>query len=168
MNLKQKLDYHYNAFDKSQISPDPLQFLHTFSDEPDIEAMGMVASVFAYGNVKQIINTLKRILTAADNKPYKFIKDFNNKNLKYKLKNLKHRFYTEQDIVLFFSLLSEIYKESGSLKNVFMSKFSPLDGNIKNSLSCFSNHFIERAEEENSKGQISQGVKFMFPMPEQG
>jgi len=37
MNLKQRLDYHYNAFDKSQISPDPLQFLHLFDDEMDIK-----------------------------------------------------------------------------------------------------------------------------------
>jgi uncharacterized protein (TIGR02757 family) len=168
MNLKQKLDYHYNAFDKSQISPDPLQFLHLFDNELDIEAMGMVASVFAYGNVKQIINTLNKILTAADNKPHKFIKDFNSKNLKYKLNGLKHRFYTEQDIVLFFSLLSEIYEESGSLKNVFMQAYSPLDENVKNSLSGFSYHFIVRAEDRNVKGKISQGVKFMFPMPEQG
>src|SRR3990167_3905173 len=49
MNLSQKLNYHYKAFDKSQISPDPLQFLHLYEEEGDIEVMGFIASVFAYG-----------------------------------------------------------------------------------------------------------------------
>ena len=49
-----------------------------------------------------------------------------------------------------------------------MQAYSPLDENIKNSLSGFSYHFIVRAEDKNVKGKISQGVKFMFPMPEQG
>jgi len=168
MNLKQKLDYHYHAFDKSQISPDPLQFLHLFKDERDIEVMGIVASVFAYGNVRQINNTLDKILTIAENKPYKFVKAFNNKNLKSKLKYLKHRFYTGEDIIMFFSLLCDIYKEFGSLKNLFMQSYLPLEENIKNSLSVFSYHFIARSEDKSKKGKITTGVKFMFPMPEHG
>jgi len=47
--LKQKLDSHYKAFDKSQLMPDPLQFPHLFEDEKDIEVMAFIASVFAYG-----------------------------------------------------------------------------------------------------------------------
>ena len=73
MNLKQKLDYHYKTFDKSQISPDPLQFLHLFSKEEDIEVMGFIASIFAYGNVKQIINTLDKILVISGSNPYDFV-----------------------------------------------------------------------------------------------
>jgi uncharacterized protein (TIGR02757 family) len=168
MNLKQRLDYHYLAFDKSQISPDPLELLHLFNDGLDIEVMGIIASVFAYGNVKQILNTLNKILTIVENKPYEFVTCFNKQNLKSKLKNLKHRFYTDEDIIIFFSLLSSIYKEFGSLENLFMKKYLPGDENIKNSLSGFSNYFIERAEEETGKGEITRGVKFMFPSPESG
>jgi len=168
MNLKQRLDYHYSAFDKSQISPDPLQFLHQFKDDKDIEVMGMIASVFAYGNVKQINNTIGKILSVTENHPYKFVHNFHSKNLKAKLKNIKHRFYTEQDIIILFALLSDVYKESGSLKNLFMKNYSPTDENIKESLSGFSNHFIERAENKSDKGKISRGVKFMFTSPESG
>ena len=168
MNLKQRLDYHYNVFDKSQISPDPLQLLHLFNDELDIEVIGIIASVFAYGNVKQIISTLNKILFITGNKPYKFVKDFNNKNYKTRLKNLKHRFYTEEDIIIFFSLLCDIYKEFGSLKNLFMNNYLPGDENIKKSLSTFSNQFIIRAEDKSLNGKINPGVKFMFPSPESG
>ncbi len=37
MLLKQKLEYHYKAFDKTKLEPDPLQFPHKFTDEKDIE-----------------------------------------------------------------------------------------------------------------------------------
>lgn len=168
MNLKQKLDYHYRAFDKSQISPDPLQFLHLFNDELDIEAMGIIASVFAYGNVKQIINTLDRILTIAESKPYKFVKDFHKHNLHLKLKNLKHRFYTEEDIIIFFSLLCDIYKEYGSLKNLFLKSYLPGDENIKKSLSGFSNLLLNAAGGKCRKGKIYPGVRFMFTSPDSG
>ncbi len=76
MNLKQKLEYHYKAFDKSKLEPDPLQFPHLFKDEKDIEVMAFIASVFAYGNVKQIVNSLNRFLEIANNQPYKFIQNF--------------------------------------------------------------------------------------------
>ena len=59
-NLEQKLEYHYKAFDKTKIEPDPLQFPHLFQEEKDIEVMAFIASVFAYGNVKQIINSLNK------------------------------------------------------------------------------------------------------------
>jgi uncharacterized protein (TIGR02757 family) len=168
MNLKQKLDYHYRAFDKSQISPDPLQFLHLFNDSMDIEVMGIIASVFAYGNVKQIINTVKKILIIAENKPYMFVKEFNRKNLKFKLKNLKHRFYTESDIVILFSLMCDVYNEYGTLKKLFMKSYNSQDETIKKSLSGLSNNLILRAEDRGINGKLSPGVKFMFPSPENG
>jgi uncharacterized protein (TIGR02757 family) len=134
----------------------------------NIEVIGIIASVFAYGNVRQIINTLNKILIISDNRPYKFVKNFHNKNLKSKIKNLKHRFYTEEDIIMYFSLLCDAYSEFGSLKNLFMRFYFPFDENIKKSLSGFSNHFIARAEVKSVKGKINPGVKFMFPVPEYG
>ena len=73
--LKEKLDFHYKAFDKSQISPDPLQFLHFYKDVKDIEIVGFISSVFAYGNVRQIISTLNSIFNVLGEHPYSFIKN---------------------------------------------------------------------------------------------
>ena len=73
MDLKQKLEYHYKAFDKSKLEPDPLQFPHLFQDEKDIEVMAFIASIFAYGNIKQIINSLNTFLLIVKNQPYEFI-----------------------------------------------------------------------------------------------
>lgn len=167
MNLKQKLDYHYKAFDKSQISPDPLQFLHLFRDKRDIETIGFISSIFAYGNVKQIINTMDKIIEAFDYHPYEFVINFKKKNYAYKLKDIKHRFYTEEDITVFFLLLNDVITEFGSIKNLFYKFYNCEDINIKNALSKFSEYFINSVQNRFGKN-ISLGVKFMFPLPELG
>jgi uncharacterized protein (TIGR02757 family) len=161
MNLKQKLDYHYKAFDRTTISPDPLQFLHLFSDEKEIELVGFISSVFAYGNVKQIINTLNRLMAAGGNRPYEFIMNSTAAEIKKKLKGIKHRFYSEQDVQEFFLTLSRLYKKEGSLENIFMKYYNPADDNLKFPIQKFSGHFI-------SAGYNSPGFRFMFPLPEKG
>lgn len=168
MTIKQKLNFHYKAFDKSQISPDPLQFLHLFNDEKDIEAIGFIASVFAYGNVKQIINTLDKILIVANANPYYFILNLNKKHNQIKLKGLKHRFYTGDDILNLFSSLHTLYKSEGTLKNIFLKNYNPGDKNIKEGLSGFSKRFIDEIKKNSKSKKVSQGVRFMFPLPELG
>ncbi|HKI78328.1 MAG TPA: TIGR02757 family protein [Ignavibacteriaceae bacterium] len=168
MTLEQKLNFHYKAFDKSQISPDPLQFLHLFKNEKDIESFGFIASVFAYGNVRQIINTLDKILIITNAKPQNFITNFNRSENWIKLKGLKHRFYTDEDIINLFLALQSIYKKEGSLKNVFLKYYSGDNKNIKEALSGFSNAFINKIKLKTNKSKVSLGVRFMFPLPELG
>ena len=165
LTLKQKLDYHYKAFDKSQLEPDPLQFPHLFKDEKDIEVLAFIASIFAYGNVKQIINTLQKFLTISNSKPFLFIQNFVHTELKSEIR-LSHRFYTQRDVTKLFFLLKQVYKEYGSLKNLFLSGFSKNDNNIKNAITNFSNYFLKNAKQE--FGKLSRGLVFMFPLPEKG
>lgn len=162
--LKQKLDYHYKAFDKSQLEPDPLQFPHLFKDDKDIEVMAFIASVFAYGNVKQIINTLNKFLIISDNKPYDFIKNFSaNSNSTL---SLNHRFYSNGDVIQLFQLLKNVYDEFGSLKNLFLSGYDSKNESIKKGITNFGQHFLNKAKKE--LGETSRGLVFMFPLPEKG
>lgn len=164
MKLKQKLEYHYKAFDKSKLEPDPLQFPHLFDDEKDIEVMAFIASVFAYGNVKQIVNALNAFILIAKNQPYKFIRNIlANKILP---SNFVHRFYSTNDILHLFQLLNSAYDEFDSLKKLFLSGYQPEDSNTKNAITNFSNYFLEKAQDE--FGELSGGLKFMFPLPEKG
>lgn len=165
MTLKQKLEYHYKAFDKTKLEPDPLQFLHLFNREEDIELMGFIASLFAYGNVKQIENTLNRLLELFKGKPYQFIINLTEKDAQ-KISGIKHRFYSDEDIKkLFYVLKGELNKYS-AIKNIFLKGYLFSDENVKNGISNFSNHFLISFKE--TFGEISNGIKFMFPLPEKG
>ena len=164
-NLKQKLEYHYRAFDKTKLEPDPLQFPHLFKDEKDIEVMAFIASVFAYGNVRQIINSLNKFLLVCDNKPYHFIKNYSVKDFQTQY-SLIHRFYSSKDITQLFHLLNLAYREFGSLKKLFLSDYKETDENVKNAITNFSDFFLENTRRE--FGIVSNGMKFMFPLPEKG
>ncbi len=168
MNLKQRLDYHYKAFDKEKISPDPLQFLHLYSDEKDIEVMGFIAAVFAYGNVKQIINTLNKFVEISEGRPYRFITSFSDHKRDERLTGLYHRFYTYKDVINLFLAMERVYADNGSLKNLFLGYYSDKDENIKKALSGFSHHFINEIQKVTKHGYLSRGAKFMFPLPELG
>ena len=161
-SLKQKLDYHYRYFDRSQISPDPLEFLHRYSEPNDIEIAGIISAVFAYGNVKQIINTLDKIHGVMLNKPYDFVINYSLERGTTLFQNIKHRFFTSEDIAKFFNALNKSYKLHGSLKNMFFTIFSDKNGNFKEAVSSFSNRLTEYTV---NGGNKSLGITFMFPDP---
>jgi uncharacterized protein (TIGR02757 family) len=168
MILKEKLEYHYKAFNFAQIEPDPLQFPHLFKDEKDIEAMAFISSVFAYGTVAQIVNILNKIVGIMNNQPHKFIINVEKKNLKEKLEGLKYRFYNENDIESFFLSLKKIYYRHGSLKNLFLMNYREKEPNLKSGITAFSKEMLNTTYSENGKNELSDGVKFMFPLPEKG
>jgi uncharacterized protein (TIGR02757 family) len=173
-NLKQKLDHHYKAFDKTKLEPDPLQFPHLFNDERDIEVMAFIASVFAYGNVKQIINSLNTFLLIAKNQPYEFISNISaTKNLPT---NFIHRFYSTKDILHLFQLLNSAYDEFGSLKKLFLTGYNSKNENLKNAITHFNQYFLTLAQKEfgtlssraSFDSALTRGIVFMFPLPEKG
>ena len=164
-NLKRKLEYHYKKFDSSQIFPDPLIFPKRFSNEMDIELSAFISSVFAYGNVTQIINTLERIHTLFGDNPTDFVQNFNPSKHKLFFKEIKHRFYTGADIKQLFVILKYVLAEYESLKHLFLLYHFDHEKSIKNSLSSFSNNLIDISQR---LGGVSDGVKFMFPNPNNG
>jgi uncharacterized protein (TIGR02757 family) len=163
MNLKQKLEYHYKAFDRSKLEPDPLQFPHLFEDEKNIEVMAFIASVFAYGNVRQILNSLNKFLQIAENDPYNFILNFRTSDSK---NSFTHRFYFESDIQKLFFLLQLVYNQYGALRNLFLAGYNEKHPNVKNAITNFSNFFLRKSKAEFR--EISRGIKFMFPLPQKG
>lgn len=165
MNLKQKLEIHYKAFNRTKLEPDPLQFLHLFNDETDIELVGLIASIFAYGNVKQIENTLKKLISVFRGKPYLFICNLDSKKQE-KLNGIKHRFYSVDDVKKLHIILSKELKKYKSIRQIFLQGYNVSDENVKNGISNFSNHFIKSFIE--TFGEVSDGIKFMFPLPEKG
>lgn len=167
-SLKRKLDYHYKYFNSMQISPDPVEFLHKYSNPNDIEVTGLISSIFAYGNVKQIIQTLHKINDVMKWQPYNFVMQYNYKRDKGIFENIKHRFYTSSDIALFFYILNKVYTTYPNLKHLFLLYYFEQDENLKNSLSCFSQNLLSILFHSDYKAGVSQGIKFMFPDPFSG
>jgi uncharacterized protein (TIGR02757 family) len=160
--LKEKLDYYYQTFDRSKISPDPLEFPHRFQDYYDIEISAFISSIFAYGNIKQIIAILEKIHSSINNQPFQFLKSYDRKKGRETFENIFFRFYTTNDIVVLFKVLKNIYDENGSIKNLFMNCYLNSGENITEAITCFSKKMIKMMH---TYTEITHGIKFMFPYP---
>ncbi|MGE5401946.1 MAG: TIGR02757 family protein [Ignavibacteriales bacterium] len=161
--LKRKLNYHYRFFDKKMISPDPLEFLHKYHDPRDIEAIGLIASVFAYGRVAQIISTLQKVSQLMEFEPYNFILSYDPAKDSAVFSDLKHRFYTPDDISLLFRILHRVYTNYSSLKELFLLYYFREEDNLKESVSFFGRNLLNLAGCREEK--LPAGLKFMFPDP---
>ncbi len=158
--LKRKLDYHYRAFDKSTISPDPVEFPQRYSNYCDIEISAFLSSIFAYGRVVQIQKSLTLLHDLMDNQPYNFIQNYSIKKGEKLFKNFIHRFYKPEDIVILFNILRTVYDNYESLNKLFLLYYFEEDKNLKNSISFFSNNLKSLLK---TKWENSPRLKFMFP-----
>jgi hypothetical protein len=62
-SLKHHLDNFLAQFPKEKhLANDPVQFVHRYDDPRDREIVGLIASVFAYGNVKIVLRTVENAL----------------------------------------------------------------------------------------------------------
>ncbi len=163
--LYNKLEYHYHAFDRSKISPDPLEVLHRYSNPKDIEIIGLLSSIFAYGNVRLILRILGSLESIIGNSPYDFVKNFTYRKDKNLFSGIHYRFYTELDIANLFRLLHLAVSEYESLENLFLRGDNDTERNIKEGINNFSRWFISKCNRMNCG---SNGIRFMFPLPEKG
>src|SRR5437870_7321838 len=63
MSLKHHLDTFIENFPKERhLANDPVQFVHRYDDPRDREVAGLLASAFAYGNVKSVLRTVENVL----------------------------------------------------------------------------------------------------------
>ena len=54
MKLKERLDLLCHTFGEEYLSSDPLLFPHRYADRHDQEVVALIASLLAYGTVRQI------------------------------------------------------------------------------------------------------------------
>lgn len=164
MNLKEKLDYHYHIYNKKEFPADPLIFLSGYKSKMDIEAAGLVSSVFAYGNVTAINSTLRKIFEITGN-PWTFISGASSKEIK-QLKGIKHRFYSGEDVYALFTMMHKFYLEYGSVKEFFYGNYKEEDKDLHFPMILFSEYMYSGLLK--TRKQETPGIKFMFPSPESG
>jgi len=150
----------YRKYNKKQyIHPDPLEFLFHYQCLCDREIVAMVASSLAYGNVKQILNSVSRVLEKLGPTPSQFLKQASRKTLCDTLKGFKHRFATGDQVATLLMGLKRAIEIHGSLYSCFLNGFSPNDATILPALSRYIRVLTD--EGRNDPGHL-------IPLPDRG
>jgi len=116
MSLKHHLDTFLDHFPKERhLASDPVQFVHLYEDRLDREAVGLIASAFAYGNVKIVLKTVRNVLAYLGPSPARTIASFDPKRDLRRLNGFYHRFNTSRDLAALFWIIRRTLDVYGSL-----------------------------------------------------
>jgi uncharacterized protein (TIGR02757 family) len=149
--LKKGLNRLYDKFDRSFISPDPLECVPLKGRFQDIELSAFIAAVFAYGRADLIVRNVNCILDELGPRPYKTL---SSGGYKTKFKKFKYRFHKRPDLLWLFSRLEKIYKKYGTLEEAFTS----VEGTLKERMENFSGLFANGRRQKPNR-------KFLVPSP---
>ncbi|WP_270090102.1 TIGR02757 family protein [Sphingobacterium sp. SYP-B4668] len=142
-NLKDFLDQKVDEYNHVGFIPhDPISIPHLFVERENIEIMGFIASILAWGQRKTIINKCKELIDRMDGNPYDFVLHHQETDLK-QLLGFKHRTFNDTDLLYFISFFKFHYSRFDSLEDAFLiGQEDSEDVNIEKSLNEFKSYFF--------------------------
>src|SRR5262245_61249936 len=172
MSLKHHLDTFLAHFPRERhLTNDPVQFVRLYEDPADREVVGLIASGFAYGNVKSVLNTVRTVLSYLGPSPVQTIATFDPRQDMRRLKGFYHRFNTSRDLAVFLWIIRRSLEDYGSLEAAFSSGITAGDADVSGALHHFSEVLLGFGHEQfYPRGELRRrvGVRFFFPSPQQG
>jgi uncharacterized protein (TIGR02757 family) len=140
--LKKFLDRKVEQYNRPEfIEDDPISIPHSFSLLQDVEIMGFIAAILAWGQRKTIISKCHQLAEMMENAPYDFVRHHEEKDLK-RLLHFKHRTFNPTDLLYFIAFFKEYYSKHESLQNAFSRYIQPEDPTIQNGLEGFYELFF--------------------------
>jgi len=124
-----------------------------------MEVAGIIASSLAYGRVEQIVKKAGWVLSRLEGSPAKVIVSESTRDLLHRIKGFSHRFTNDRELALFIKGVGKVIKRYGSLRDCFMSGYSPDDKNIIPALSFLTKQI---------KKEAGSPLSFLLPDPEKG
>ncbi|HEY2931988.1 MAG TPA: TIGR02757 family protein [Acidobacteriota bacterium] len=169
--LKATLDQYARSFPyQLRLTSDPVQYVYRYSDDRDREVAALFSAAFAYGNVVQILKSLKVLFRLMGKSPYRFVMSFSGPDRK-PLRSFYHRFNTGTDVAALCLALQRTFNEFGSLQNLFLCGHQSNARTIEDGLSRFVANLLARVPPE-IYGRVElphdAGVRFLLSSPESG
>ena len=159
MITKQELDLLVEKYEKKEfIKNDPIQFPHMGKTKQEIEILGFVSSLFAYGNRKIFITKLEELFSKTNFDVLNYIKNGDFKNLK----GIEYRFSKDYDIIPIFKILSKLYNDSKGLGELFEYAKTNSKEQVIN-FQTIVDYFYSQAPKS-----VAQGFYHMIPNPNNG
>lgn len=156
----------------SFITNDPIRFPHRYTDPKDQEIMGFVAAMMAQGRRTKIVESLEKIETLMDKKPYDYIINLDYEKELERFKDFSHFAYRNilgAEIVCVFHLIKQVLQKYGSLKALFLEGLDPKkQKNSKEALIHFTDVIFSQTPPSNMLEGISGKIKALLPSPERG
>lgn len=171
MQLKEVLDTLYAGRSAAHLANDPLSFCHRYSSPADQEIAGLIASSFAYGNVKIILRNLEAIFTRMGPSPRAFVEAFEPERGMLLFAGFKHRFNDARDLCALLHTARTMIEEADGIGQFFLGCHDPAAEDITTSLIEFSSAIrsMDHSAVFGSRNiPAGSAFPFLFPSPADG
>ena len=159
-SLVSQLETLYRDYTKREyVDPDPLMFLYEYDNPADREIAALIASSLAYGRVRQILQSIRKVLAVMGQSPFSFAAEGSERQFHRFFADFRHRFTTGEDIALLMCGVKKALGTHGSLQQTFLSHYSDSDETLLPALTGFSHELCCFFPEHAS---------YLLPSPEKG
>ncbi|MBK5276477.1 MAG: TIGR02757 family protein [Desulfuromonadales bacterium] len=171
MELKAILDQLYETRSPLHLANDPLSFCHRYSDPADREVAAVIASAFAYGNIKIILRTLERIFAELGPSPRRYVATFNPREALRTFSGFKHRFNDGRDLTALLWAIRLMVQQAGSVNAFFLRFHDPAAQDVTAALNGYSSSVLAlnyRPVFGSETAPTGSRFSFLFPAPAAG
>ncbi len=138
IRLKAVLDKLYATRSQAHLANDPLSFCHRYRSPEDREIVGLIASCFAYGNVKIILRSLDAVFARMGPSPRRFVEEFEPERDRALFAGFKHRFNDGRDLCALLLAARTMLDEADTIGEFFLGCYDRDADDITPSLTEFS------------------------------
>ena len=119
------LESHYRRYNKKRyISPDPLEIIFDYDTPEEREIAGFIASSFALGRVKSIIDSARCVLRTLPS-PARALRDASESEIRKRFAGFRYRFFSHKDLADLLIGIGGVLRRFGSLENCFAGNLDP-------------------------------------------
>jgi uncharacterized protein (TIGR02757 family) len=123
--LRDRLEALYAASNRRDlVHPDPLSFVHRYTDAGDREVAGFIASCLAYGRVMQIHQSVERVIGSMGESPLEYLMTTTESDLEETFCGFVHRFTTGQELIGTMMGLRGVIDRYGSIERCVLTGMS--------------------------------------------
>ena len=132
------LDELYGTYNRPEfIAPDPLAPVLRFDAPQDQELVGLIAASLAFGNVKQILASIERVLAVLPS-PRKDLMRVSDRQLARALEDFRHRYAGPEAMIALLRGARRVIDTHGSLGACFAAHWRAEDEDVVPALGHFS------------------------------
>jgi uncharacterized protein (TIGR02757 family) len=171
VQLKTVLDSLYANRSTDHLANDPLSFCRRYRSAGDREVAGLVASCFAYGNVKIILRNLDAVFAVMGPSPRAFVAEFDPERGLAQFARFKHRFNDGRDLCALLLAARTMLEEADSIGAFFLGSYDRDAVDITPSLTAFSAAILAMDYSPVFGGPdipADSYFSFLFPSPASG
>ena len=171
MELKQILEGLYAGRSQAHLANDPLSFCHRYRAPEDREVVGLIASSFAYGNVKIIKKSLETVFGAMGKSPRRFVESFDPAQGVRLFAGFKHRFNDGRDLCALILACRTMLLEAGSIEAWLLRFHDQKNQDVTEALTGFTEAVkaLDLTPVFGPQGMPHDSYfHFMFPSPASG